>query len=72
MKYNLKNRPKIKNPPKDEETNRNRKWLECYDEYHADSMQWFEGFEKELREMLPKEGQSYDLADLLIKEILGE
>ena len=61
MKYNLKNRPKMAA----QEHGR-----DCYE--YGEVEEWFEGFQKELGEWRCKEGQSPDMIDFLIKEILGE
>jgi len=62
MKYNLKNRPKNDMEDWDAE---NRHSMACDD--------WFEGFERELREMLEDE-ENYGVTRLYnaLKEILGE
>ena len=54
MRFNLKNRPKTS---------------ETYN-YAHEIEKWFEGFEAELRELLPK--QIHPTVIQLIKEILGE
>jgi len=64
MKFNLKNRPK---PPKF------HNWRNIH-EFIYEYNEWFEGFEKELREKLKHyefEGQNWELQEIL-KEILGE
>ena len=65
MKYNLKNRP---DPTTDAVT-----W-EQY-QYYQEMEEWFEGFEKELREKMKRFNvapMAYDEEIDLIKEILGE
>jgi len=57
MKFNLKNRP------------RHKGYTATTREFVADEEKWFEGFEKELRELL---GVHYEDSDDLIREILGE
>lgn len=66
LKYNLKNRPKW-----DREDKRLAigQYLTVLKEVTNDLETWFEGFEKELREMLAND----DMSPLIrIKEILGE
>jgi len=65
MKFNLKNRPK---PPKFHNWRKIHRFLY---EYH----EWFEGFEKELREKWEKLDCESDLElgqSMIIREILGE
>ena len=50
---------------------KNRPIPECSEAFW-DCENWFEGFKKELEEWRCKEGQSPDMIDFLIKEILGE
>ena len=49
MKFNLKNRPKLGSPYPDDTTGYN------YVVYHEQMEKWFEGFEKELRDILKEE-----------------
>ena len=62
MEYNLKNRPKLK-------------ITEQYSNMYAADIaffdNWFEGFEKELREWLANIGE-YSFTACALKEILGE
>jgi len=72
MKFNLKNRPKFWDkitPETDFEAHR--------EQYITDVINWFEGFEKELREKLEALDRFYPDVDRyniidFIKEILGE
>ena len=64
MKFNLKNRPKFEELEYSALT-----WGKV-----KETIEWFEGFEKELREKLRHyefEGQNWELQEIL-KEILGE
>lgn len=68
MRFNLRNRPRTEKNSRD------------YPKYYFETERWFEGFEKELREMLKRE-QGIAVTDdnenvinvlIRIKRILGE
>jgi len=56
MNFNLEKYKKaikaIGEPPRDDDPERDSKWLEWYDAYHAETTWFLEGLEKELREKL--------------------
>jgi len=64
MKHNLKNRPRYAREG------------ETFGNYHTKVEKWFEGFEKELRELLAKERELWkhdeSVAIRYLKEILGD
>jgi len=65
MKFNLKNRPKVRSEDLSKELSAT---------IALGMEDWFEGFEKELREKLKHyefEGQNWELQEIL-KEILGD
>ena len=83
MKFNLKNRPKIHPLPLEQQENLDEYDIGDYPHFYDDSLEWFDGFEKELREDADRLKKSREEADyhttmvinsLLrwIMEILGE
>ena len=64
MKYNLKNRPKVTEDD-----------IDCYMPESYEYEEWFEGFQKELRDRIYPKWQTTEGAlwiNSLIKEIFGE
>jgi len=68
MKYNLKNRPKLRVFL---ESYSDEAMVDKFDEYHKANVVWFEGFEKELRELCKDDTERIHTW-IQVKEILGE
>lgn len=68
----------IGEPPKDDDPERDRKWLEWYDAYHAETTWFLEGLDKELREKYAKlcetriENIADDAVAFFIEELLDQ
>jgi len=78
MKFNLKNRPKIHPLPLEQQENLDEYDIGDYPHFYDDSLEWFDGFEKELRERLGKITFKMSVSERvqayahLLAEILGE
>lgn len=70
MKFNMKNRPKCEDYAGDYVIYEGKRQYKGF--CHKDLAKWFEGFEKELREMMLSENELPCVRLFISKEILGD